>query len=59
MSICSESESECIDTEDWFFDPTNTLYQLDTKTNNVYSNQTYDFIGRRIDDHTIDFEAKE
>lgn len=55
----SESESECIDTEDWFFDPTNTLYQLDTKTNNVYSNQTYDFIGRRIDDHTIDFDAKE
>ena len=55
----SQDESECIDTEDWFFDPTNTLYQLDTKTNNVYSNQTYDFIGRRIDDHTIDFDAKE
>jgi hypothetical protein len=55
----SFSESECIDTEDWFFDPTNTLYQLDTNNNNLYSNQTYEFIGRKIDDHTIDFEAKE
>ena len=55
----SVSDSECIETEDWFFDPTNTLYQLDTKTNNVYSNQTYEFIGRKIDEHIIDFDAKE
>ena len=55
----SDSDSDCIETEDWFFDPTNTLYQLDTNNNNVYSNQTYEFIGRKINEHTIDFDAKE
>jgi len=56
----SSSESgEEIYTEEWKFDPTNTMYQLDTITNNVYCNQTDSYVGKRIDDFHIDFEAKQ
>lgn len=61
-NLSEESESESGDeiyTEEWKFDPTNTIYQLDTITNNVYCNQTDSFVGKRIDDFHIDFEAKQ
>ena len=58
-SNSDDSSEEEVYTEQWKFEPTNTLYQLDPETNNVYCNQTYSFVGKRIDDHNIDFDAKE
>mgnify|MGYP001356089917 CR=1 FL=1 len=42
--------------EDWYFD--GTKYLLDNN-NNVYSNETQEFMGRKIDEFTLDFEATE
>ncbi|MBT6324763.1 MAG: hypothetical protein HOJ35_02245 [Bdellovibrionales bacterium] len=52
-----ESEEEII-LEEWKFEPTNTIYLIDQETNNLYSNETETFVGKRLDDHNIDFDAK-
>ena len=54
----TESDEE-ISLEEWKFEPTNTIYLIDPETNNLYSNETETFIGKRLDDHNIDFDAKE
>ena len=48
-----------IHTEDWTYIPENVIYQLDTKTNNIYCNQTNQYVGKKIDDFNIDYETKE
>ena len=55
----TDYDEEEIITEDWTFIPKNIIYQLDTKTNNIYCNQTNQYVGKRIDDFTIDFDSKE
>ncbi len=65
-----ESQNDCYDantdyddedilTEDWTFTPNNTIYQLDTKTNNIYCNKTNQYVGKKIDDFNIDYDSKE
>ena len=58
---CDDSDASegSIELEEWRFEPENTTYLIDFKTNNVYSNETETFVGKRIDDHNIDFDAKE
>lgn len=55
----TDYEEEEIITEDWTYIPKNIIYQLDTKTNNIYCNQTNQYVGKKIDDFTIDYETKE
>jgi len=53
----TDDEQHDIITEEWEY--RNVIYLLDTYTNNVYSKQTMQFIGNKIDDYEIDFDAKE
>lgn len=57
--VDTDYEEEEIITEDWTYIPKNIIYQLDTKTNNIYCNQTNQYVGKKIDDFTIDYETKE
>lgn len=52
-------DDETIHTEDWTYIPENVIYQLDTKTNNIYCNQTNQYVGKKIDDFNIDYDTKE
>ena len=54
----TEDEEEIL-TENWIFSPDNTIYQLDTKTNNIYCNQTNQYVGKKINDFNIDYDSKE
>ena len=54
-----EEEEEEVITEEWTYIPDNVIYQLDTKTNNIYCNQTNQYVGKKIDDFTIDYDTKE
>ena len=58
---CSDSDASevSIELDEWRFEPTNTTYLIDYQTNNVYSRETETFVGKRLDDHNIDFDAKE
>jgi hypothetical protein len=51
-----QSTDELI-TEEWEY--RNTIYLLDKETNNVYTYQTMEFVGKKTDDYEIDFDAKE
>ena len=56
------TDTDCdeeIFTEDWTFIPKNIIYQLDPKTNNIYCNQTNQYVGKKIDDFNIDYDSKE
>ena len=55
----TEYDEEEILTEDWTFIPKNVIYQLDFKTNNIYCNQTNQYVGKKISDFKIDYESKE
>jgi hypothetical protein len=55
----ASTDEEEVLTEDWIFSPDNTIYQLDTKTNNIYCNQTNQHVGKKIDDFNIDYDSKE
>ncbi len=55
----TDYDEEEIYTEDWTFIPENVVYQLDTKTNNIYCNKTNQYVGKKIDDFTIDYDTKE
>ena len=55
----TEEEEEEIFTNEWKFIPKNIIYQLDEKTNNIYCNQTDMYVGKKINDFTIDFDTKE
>ena len=57
-STDDEDEDEVI-TEEWTFVPENVVYQLDIKTNNIYCNQTNQYVGKKIDDFNIDYDTKE
>ena len=50
---------ESIETELWTHIPTNIKYQLDRKNRNIYCNKTDTYIGKYVDDHTIDYNIKE
>ena len=55
----SESESELgseIEAEDWYFN--GMKYLLDSK-NNLYSYSTNEFMGRKLSEYKIDFNAEE
>ena len=52
-------DDEAVLTEDWTYVPDNVVYQLDTKTNNIYCNQTNQYVGKKIDDFNIDYDTKE
>ena len=54
-----EDDETVIHTEDWTYIPENVIYQLDTKTNNIYCNQTNQYVGKKIDDFNIDYDTKE
>ena len=54
-----EEEEEKIFTNEWTFIPKNIIYQLDEKTNNIYCNLNDVYVGKKIDDFTIDFDTKE
>ena len=54
-----EDDETVIPTEDWTYIPDNVIYQLDTKTNNIYCNQTNQYVGKKIDDFNIDYDTKE
>jgi hypothetical protein len=59
-----QAETDCDDddavlTEDWTHIPDNVIYQIDRKTNNIYCNQTNQYVGKKIDDFNIDYESKE
>ena len=53
----TDDEHNSFQTEDWEY--RNTIYELDPITNNVYTKETFEFIGKKIDDYEIDFDAKE
>ena len=53
----TDDEQTLIQTEDWEY--RNTIYELDSITNNVYTKETFEFIGKKTDDYEIDFDAKE
>ena len=55
----ASTDEEDVLTEDWIFSPDNTIYQLDTKTNNIYCNKTNQYVGKKIDDFNIDYDSKE
>jgi hypothetical protein len=55
----SDASEISIELDEWRFEPTNTTYLIDYQTNNVYSRETETFVGKRLDDHNIDFDAKE
>ena len=52
-------DEDSVLTEEWTYIPDNVIYQLDTKTNNIYCNQTNQYVGKRVDDFTIDYDTKE
>ena len=54
-----DNDEDEVITEDWTFVPDNVVYQLDVKTNNIYCNQTNQYVGKKIDDFNIDYETKE
>lgn len=54
-----DDDETVIHTEDWTYIPENVIYQLDTKTNNIYCNQTNQYVGKKIDDFNIDYDTKE
>jgi len=54
-----DDEDEAVLTEDWTYVPDNVIYQLDKKTNNIYCNQTNQYVGKKIDDFNIDYDSKE
>jgi hypothetical protein len=53
----TDDEQTLIQTEDWEY--RNTIYELDPITNNVYTKETFEFIGKKTDHYEIDFDAKE
>jgi hypothetical protein len=55
----TEYDDEEVVTVDWTYIPDNVIYQLDIKTNNIYCNQTNQYVGKKIDDFNIDYDSKE
>jgi hypothetical protein len=53
------NDSNEIETIDWIHMETNTRYLLDEITNNLYSYETSEFIGKKTNEFTIDLNSKE
>ena len=54
-----DDDNDYVETDEWIFIPDNVIYQLDIKTNNIYCNKTNQYVGKKIDDFTIDYDSKE
>lgn len=50
-----EAEAEDLELEEWTHENTNIKYLLDTSTNNLYSIQSTELIGVKINEFTIEF----
>jgi hypothetical protein len=49
------TDDELVELDVWTYEATNTKYQIDPKTNILYSFQTNEPVGKKIDEFTIDF----